>query len=691
MASPAEPRNANASSLIGKTIGGRYTIRAAIGSGGMGHVYRATQAPMNREVAIKVLRVDLAGQEGVKERFKREARAASLIQHPNAITIFDFDEDGELLYLTMEFLSGETLRQRLRREPILTVDQALDMFESMAGALGAAHRVGVVHRDLKPDNIFLAKFDAVGEVVKVLDFGLAKLLDRAATGEEQLTDHNLRLGTPRYMAPEQALGIQPIDSRCDVYALGLLLFEMLAQRAPFVGDDGMEVLAQRLRREAPRLSQVAPQKNFGPQMDELLANMLKRDREQRPQDANVILAQVREIRKNNQVYRPLDELGDGMIAQEQPGRHSGGSPAVGRQSMPGAIGRTTGNVGRGGAPPSNNSWQSGQRGGGRPESMISLDQDDDLDKRTVVVDPGMQMADAPGPPKPTQLPQAMLDMPTAIGQLGHQGLPLPPGMGGHPGVSIPPVARQAYPRPTPMPGLAEPADATAQSASASTQLPQQGKNRKLQMFIILAVLAVLAPLVALLLKGLLIHGDDHGDSQVVPEIERPHKVTPPTPAAPPTRTAALPQTTTAPPVTPVAPSQDAPGEAPDKAAAAEPDTKLAANKTDEAPGPDAAEDEPAEKPVADKPTKASKAPKAAARTKKASATVKILVDSTPRKATVERDGKKIGVTPVVDSPPQGSRAVRYRIFAKGYKSYEESVLPDRKRTLTAKLKPEPKS
>ena len=271
MASPAEQGKGSAQSLIGKTLGGRYTIRATIGSGGMGHVYRATQAPINREVAIKVLRVDLAGQDGVAERFKREARATSLIQHPNAITIFDYSEDDGLLYLVMEFLAGETLRQRLRRDPPMEVSQALDMFEAMAGALGAAHRVGVVHRDLKPDNIFLAKFDAVGEVVKVLDFGLAKLLEKAATGEEQLTDHNLRLGTPRYMAPEQALGIQPIDSRCDVYALGLLLFEMLAGRAPFTGEDGMEVLAQRLRKESPKLSAIAPNKNFSEQMDDLLA------------------------------------------------------------------------------------------------------------------------------------------------------------------------------------------------------------------------------------------------------------------------------------------------------------------------------------------------------------------------------------------------------------------------------------
>ena len=661
----------------------------------MGHVYRATQAPMNREVAIKVLRVDLAGQEGVKERFKREARAASLIQHPNAITIFDFDEDGELLYLTMEFLSGETLRQRLRREPILTVEQALDMFESMAGALGAAHRVGVVHRDLKPDNIFLAKFDAVGEVVKVLDFGLAKLLDRAATGEEQLTDHNLRLGTPRYMAPEQALGIQPIDSRCDVYALGLLLFEMLAQRAPFVGDDGMEVLAQRLRREAPRLSQVAPQKNFGPQMDELLANMLKRDRDQRPQDANVILGQVREIRKNNQVYRPLDDLADAMGAGE-PGRQSGGNPVVGRASMPGQMGRVTGPAGRVSAP-SNNSWQSGQRQdgrGGRPESMISLDQDDDLDKRTVVVDPGMQM---PEPPKPTQVPQQMLDMPTAIGQLPHPGIPMPPpGMGGHPGVSIPPVARQAYPRPTPMPGLSEPpAEPTAQSAS--TQLPQQKKNRRLTMFIILAVLAVLAPLVALLLKGLLSHNEDHGDSQVVPEIERPLNPAPPGPG----RTVA---TAPTPAPTP-APAVDAPPPTatPPPATEADDPKKVAAKQPAETSGddPDPATDtEPADdKPTpqstkSSKPSKSSKSSKSNKSSKAAKNgrnAVQIIVDSTPRKATVERDGKKIGVTPLTDSPPQANRAIRYRIIAKGYKPYEESVLPDRKRTLNPKLKPEPKT
>ena len=305
MAGPAEPRNANASSLIGKTIGGRYTIRAAIGLGGMGHVYRATQAPMNREVAIKVLRVDLAGQEG-QECFKREARAASLIQHPNAITIFDFD--GETASSSTH--DGVPVRRDVAPEaapqPILTVDQALDMFESEAGAW--APRTGSAcaprseagqHLPRRPTRS--ARWSRSGPRPR-------QMLDRAATGEAADRSQPAPGERRGYMAPEQALGIQPIDSRCDVYAPGLLLFEMLAQRAPFVGDDGMEVLAQRLRREAPRL-QVAPQKNFSPQMTtSFWATCSKRDRDQRPQDANVSWPGAGDP-ENNQVYRPLDDLG----------------------------------------------------------------------------------------------------------------------------------------------------------------------------------------------------------------------------------------------------------------------------------------------------------------------------------------------------------------------------------------------
>jgi serine/threonine protein kinase len=535
MASPAEQGKGSAQSLIGKTLGGRYTIRATIGSGGMGHVYRATQAPINREVAIKVLRVDLAGQDGVAERFKREARAASLIQHPNAITIFDYSEDDGLLYLVMEFLAGETLRQRLRRDPPMEVSQALDMFEAMAGALGAAHRVGVVHRDLKPDNIFLAKFDAVGEVVKVLDFGLAKLLEKAATGEEQLTDHNLRLGTPRYMAPEQALGIQPIDSRCDVYALGLLLYEMLAQRAPFIGDDGMEVLAQRLRREAPRLSQAAPQKNFSEQMDELVGSMLKKERALRPADANEVLAKLREIRKNNQVHRFVDEPAETLVgAPEQQ------DPRAGRNTPPPA-GRVTGSGGRNPVGMSRPGTDPQAARNSRPaDNMISLDQDDDLDKRTVVVDPGMHAAEmamaagSPPPYSPASVPQAMAPPMST------------PGMGMTPSGSAP-----GFGRATPMPGASSspsmPSGSEHPSASgtpsAAMAQPSPQKKRT-QLLIGLFVLALLAPLLAIAIKLIVSGGnsDDHGDPVVVPEVVTPAqpKTQPAKPTPPPTTDSAQP-------------------------------------------------------------------------------------------------------------------------------------------------------
>jgi serine/threonine protein kinase len=519
---PSEAQNA--ASLIGRTIGGRYTIKATIGSGGMGHVYRASQAPINRDVAIKVLRVDLAHQEGVAERFKREARAASMIQHPNAITIFDFDQDGDILYLAMEFLSGETLRQRLRREPPMEIQEALDMFEAMAGALGAAHKVGVVHRDLKPDNIFLAKFDAVGQVVKVLDFGLAKLLDRAADNDGLVTEANLRLGTPRYMAPEQALGIQPIDSRCDVYALGLLLYEMLAQRAPFVGDDGMEVLAQRLRREAPRISTIVPVKNFSEQIDDLLASMLKRDRDQRPQDANVVLQKLRDIRKANQVFRAEESAPPEANPAMGGGRsHDGVRPV--RPATAGAIPAL-----RPGGPASKPA-----------EAMVRLDQDDFPEKPTVVVDPGAVDSPAmvaaalgrsnpgmhamgPPPPMPMQMP---MSAPSSYAAAAASQMGVPPVVGQSGSVS---------------PYAASASNVTLPSAGLSTERSQAAPSRRRTLLIVVAVIiiAVLAPVIALIVRSTSNRGpDEHGDTPGNtdnPTKKNPSTPTPPTPKDPEVKT-----------------------------------------------------------------------------------------------------------------------------------------------------------
>ncbi|HMU40595.1 MAG TPA: serine/threonine-protein kinase [Pseudomonadota bacterium] len=502
MAGEAAQGKANASALIGKTIGGRYTIKSTIGSGGMGHVYKAIQAPINREIAIKVLRVDLAGQEGVTERFKREAKAASLINHPNAITIFDFGEDDGILYLAMEFLSGETLRQRLRREPALTIDQALDAIESMAGALGAAHKVGVVHRDLKPDNIFIAKFDAASDVVKVLDFGLAKLLDPGTSSpEDQLTRPELRLGTPRYMAPEQALGIQPIDSRCDVYALGLLLFEMLAGRAPFTGEDGMEVLAQRLRKESPKLSAIAPNKNFSEHMDAFMARLLERDRSKRPADANEVLAQIREIRKNGQVYQLDDEQEAETLDQPPPGNFRRANPSAPGAARPGS------NPGR----QTNAGMPVGSRPGaqrGTAGGMISLDQDDDLaDKRTVLVDSHVDLAPAQAidPQRPVSMSQTPV-IGQSHGQLQPYGRSSP---GAFPGPQSQPNSDQTAPH------------------SSSMGAPVQPKSGLRNVFIALFAIALLAPLIALAGRWWLNRGKDIEPTQPVVEPPKPKTVSDP--------------------------------------------------------------------------------------------------------------------------------------------------------------------
>jgi cytoskeletal protein RodZ len=227
-------------------------------------------------------------------------------------------------------------------------------------------------------------------------------------------------------------------------------------------------------------------------------------------------------------------------------------------------------------------------------------------------------------------------------------------------MSIPPVAMQSYPRPTPMPGLDHPNDPTAQSASNSARVPE--KNRKLQLFIVLAILSVLVPLATFLVKNVFFQSEDHGDSQVVPEIER--SIKPTSPGPPPSGS----KTVTAP--TPAAAPATPPAE-----------TKVA-SKTEEAPSGDADADDEPEKPAA-KPAKAKAGLK-----KNAGKAPRIYVTSTPAKATVERDGKKIGLTPVWDSPPAGRKSVRYRISAKGYKPYEESLSPSQKKSLTAKLKPE---
>jgi len=232
---PADP-------FLGRTLGGRYPVIGIVGGGGMGVVYRAIQEPVGREVAIKVIRNTADDRTAVRKRFEREARVIARLRHPNTITLHDFGvhDDGTTLYMVLELLSGLTLAQRLQQGP-LPVPEACRIVAAVLDALGEAHRAGLVHRDIKPDNIMLVPNEWGTTSVKVLDFGIAKVVGDGTTAAK-LTQTGMVFGTVRYMAPEQTWG-QGVDARADIYALGVVLYEALAGRHPYDADDVLRLIA----------------------------------------------------------------------------------------------------------------------------------------------------------------------------------------------------------------------------------------------------------------------------------------------------------------------------------------------------------------------------------------------------------------------------------------------------------------
>src|SRR5436853_2180388 len=222
--------------LIGKTLAGKYLVEELIKHGGMGAVYRGKHILMEKTVAIKVLRPSLAVDDVVVARFSREAKAASRISHPHAVSVTDFGEDENgVVFLVMEYLDGRTLKDIIKSEGPMPLERALEIIRQVSGALDAAHQQGVIHRDLKSDNIMLSRTNG-GEWAKVLDFGIAKIQQPEGVRDHDITAANLVIGTPQYMSPEQCSQTGPLDARADVYSLGVILYEMLAGRVPFTGD-----------------------------------------------------------------------------------------------------------------------------------------------------------------------------------------------------------------------------------------------------------------------------------------------------------------------------------------------------------------------------------------------------------------------------------------------------------------------
>ncbi len=259
---------------------GPYEITAKIGEGGMGEVYRARDPKLQRDVAIKVLPAAVAADRALLERFDREARAVAALSHPNILAIFDFGSEGGRTYAVMELLEGETLRERLREGPLST-RKAVEIAAEVAQGLAAAHERGIVHRDLKPENVFLLNDGRV----KILDFGLAK--DNAAPeSRSQLlaaptegpgTAPGAVLGTVGYMAPEQVRGL-PADARADLFALGVVLYEMLSGRRAFLRDSSVETMSAILREEPPDFA------TLGSRLPPPLEQVLRRCLEKRPEE-----------------------------------------------------------------------------------------------------------------------------------------------------------------------------------------------------------------------------------------------------------------------------------------------------------------------------------------------------------------------------------------------------------------------
>ncbi len=239
--------------MIGERVN-NYQIVSLLGEGGMGAVYLAEHPFMGRKAAVKVLRSELAQDKGLVERFMNEARAANAIQHPNIIDIIDVGVLASgIPYLMMELLNGESLARRLERDRRLGVTEAVNIAVQTASALNAAHAKGIVHRDLKPDNVFLVPDEnrPFGHRVKVLDFGIAKLRGELS-GSGAKTQSGSVMGTPPYMSPEQCRGItDDIDERTDIYALGIMLYEMLTGAPPFVSEGWGEVVLMHVTKAVP--------------------------------------------------------------------------------------------------------------------------------------------------------------------------------------------------------------------------------------------------------------------------------------------------------------------------------------------------------------------------------------------------------------------------------------------------------
>ncbi len=297
--------------MVGRNVADRFEVTGIIGAGGMGTVYKAVQSPIDRVVALKVLRQDLADDRVAVGRFRREAKAASLLSSRHTVTLYEAgeDEDGTL-FLAMELLEGQSLSGRIFDKGSLPWREAVEIARQIAESLTEAHEKGIVHRDLKPENIFLIKEAATGAescvdalCAKVLDFGIATLSRPERNVEIGLTRTGVIVGTPGYMAPEQAKG-QKADARSDIYALGCLLYEMITGKPPFDSTEAVLLMGQHISADVPPFETRMPRGEVPDEVEQVVMQMLEKAREHRVQSARQLQVIMLDLLDGTHVVPP---------------------------------------------------------------------------------------------------------------------------------------------------------------------------------------------------------------------------------------------------------------------------------------------------------------------------------------------------------------------------------------------------
>ncbi|RLB37401.1 MAG: hypothetical protein DRH30_13295, partial [Deltaproteobacteria bacterium] len=333
-ASDEQEAGGAADPLVGRVVGGSYLLQEVVGVGGMGRVYKAEQSTLGRTVAVKVIHPHLLGDEQTVARFYQEARASSRLNHPNSVSIIDFGRtDDGILFLAMEFLSGKDLALVMHEEGPLAVDRVCNILVNTLDALGEAHELGIVHRDLKPENIILRPLRSGDDLVKVVDFGLATIVGK----ESSITKPGLVCGTPDYMSPEQGRG-DGVDGRGDIYALGVVLFELLAGHLPYIDDTPTRVVLRHLNDPVPDPREANPGRNIPDRLAEVTMKALAKDANDRFQLARDMQAALRGALEDMRVRRasvtPCPTCGaPASLAQnfcgECGGRLAGPEPSLG--------------------------------------------------------------------------------------------------------------------------------------------------------------------------------------------------------------------------------------------------------------------------------------------------------------------------------------------------------------------------